>query len=93
VTRPKTYDAAIQGRVGDLNSCVVDHRDAIPAGEMFALIKVGASGSAKSVRITPDSANASTLGACLRNVLMTTAYPTAGGDVDIKIPLNARAKR
>jgi serine/threonine-protein kinase len=93
VTRPKTYDAAIQGRVGDLNSCVVDHRDAIPQGEMFALIKVGASGSARSVRITPDSANSSTLGACLRNVLMTTTYPTAGSDVDIKIPLNARAKR
>jgi serine/threonine-protein kinase len=92
-TRAKTYDSAIQGRVGDLNSCVVDHRDAIPEGEMFATIKVGASGSAKSVRITPDSVNASTLGACLRNVLMTTRYPTAGSDVDIKIPLNARAKR
>jgi serine/threonine protein kinase len=93
VSRPKTYDAAIQSRVGDLNSCVVDHRDAIVAGDMFALIKVGASGTAKNVRITPDSVNSSTLGACLRNVLMTTVYPTAGSDVDIKIPLNARTKR
>lgn len=93
VTRPKTYDVAIQSRVGDLNSCVVDHRDAIPQGEMSAMIKVGASGSAKSVRIAPDSVNSSTLGACLRNVLMTTVYPTAGGDVDIKIPLNVGAKR
>jgi hypothetical protein len=88
--KPRTYDAAIAEKKQAMTQCLNDHRDAIPKSEMNVAIKIGTNGRAKSVSLTPASVNTAPLGACIRNVLMATLFPTAATDIDISIPLRPK---
>ncbi len=77
------YLAAIEPHLGSLSACLRDHPDVeMPTGAS-ATIAIAASGRAKSVAWKPDALDASPLGACLKNVLMTTAFPRAAADQTI----------
>ncbi|NVB80183.1 MAG: protein kinase, partial [Kofleriaceae bacterium] len=88
--KPRTYDAAIAEKKQAMTQCLNDHRDGIPKSEMNVAIKIGTNGRAKSVSLLPASVNGAPLGACIRNVLMATLFPTAATDIDITIPLRPK---
>jgi len=92
--RPKTYDEAVAQHASDLKACAAAHPESFPTdgSAMSAKITIAATGSTKHVTIVPDGVNTTPLGACLRNVLLATRWPTAGGDVPITLPLTLKPK-
>ncbi len=89
-----TYQAALNAALaeqkGSLTQCLVDHGIGVK-DEMVAQIQIARSGKARSVQIAPPALNASPVGACLRNVLMATPFPTASKDNTISVPLKPRS--
>ncbi len=90
--RAKTYDAAVLEKKGELLTCFNAHADSIPKEQIFAEVKIKATGKAYGVELTPASLQTSPLGMCLRNVLTSAAYPSAPSDNSIKIPLTANKR-
>lgn len=91
--RARTYDEALLEKKSDMEQCFMSHRSvALPKEPIWAKIQIKASGKAAQVEITPASLQASTLGRCLRNVLMTTGFPSAPNDNNIRFPLTPTSK-
>ena len=86
-----TLNEAIGQRAGEINACAKTHPEALPSGQMSAKMFILASGTAKSVKIEPESLNNSPLGACLRNVLMKGKYPALPADLNVTIPLTPKS--
>ncbi len=70
--------------------CLTDHPGISNEEEIIAVIGIAASGHAKSVQLKPETLNAAPLGACIRNVLMATPFPTGPGDTTISVPLKPK---
>ncbi|HTL37438.1 MAG TPA: protein kinase [Kofleriaceae bacterium] len=88
--RPKSYNEAVMQKQADLSACAKAHPEAVPPEGLNAVLIISASGSAKSVVIEPERVNSGPLGACLRNVLMNTKYPTAGADQKLTFPFKLK---
>ncbi|HSN28066.1 MAG TPA: serine/threonine-protein kinase [Kofleriaceae bacterium] len=86
--RAASYDAAIAEKKPELATCINEHKDTLPTGTFKAVIKVGASGRAKSVGFEPESVSATPLGTCIRNVLSGADYPASAAEVEFKVPLH-----
>jgi tRNA A-37 threonylcarbamoyl transferase component Bud32 len=80
------YGAAIQGRERELDQCARDHAGPM-VGTAAAMIVVAADGRARQITLHPDTTGASPLGACIRGVLQTVAFPTATEDKELALGL------
>jgi len=80
------YGAAIHGREGELDRCARAYADSLP-GVATATIVVGVDGHAKQIELHPETASAGPLGACVRGVLRTVAFPTATEDKALALGL------
>jgi serine/threonine-protein kinase len=85
------YLAAISPHLGAMTQCLHDHPDGdVPT---VATITIAPNGKTKSVSWKPDSLDASPLGGCLKNVLMTVQFPKDKDDATINwSPSLSRAK-
>jgi len=72
----ESYGAAVRVHERELDQCVRDHRQALPA-DAKAVIVVGLDGRATRIALHPDGAEQSPLGSCIRGVLSAVAFPAA----------------
>ncbi|HEY1816212.1 MAG TPA: protein kinase [Kofleriaceae bacterium] len=85
-----TYDQALASEQQPLNQCLRDHGDNMP-DKITAEITIAASGRAQTVQLAPPAINATPLGGCLRNVLITTPFPATSKGNTITVPLRAKS--
>lgn len=93
-SKPKTFEqllnAAMTSRLGALRTCINQHRETLAKGrQILAAIAIDANGRAKSVSLSPGDIDSAPLGGCLKNVLMTTAFPP-GRETSFQVPLTAK---
>jgi hypothetical protein len=88
--RARTIDAAMAEKKPAMVRCLEDHRSSIPTAPIEAQVTVKASGDAKSVSLTPSALNSAPLGVCLRNVIMSAAFPSDKKEVSFSVPLKPR---
>jgi serine/threonine-protein kinase len=91
--RPRTYNEAVLTKKAEMVGCFNSHATELPKEQMFAEVTIKASGKGDKVQLKPASLQASPLGTCLRNVLISAPYPSAPEDNTITIPLTATVKR
>ncbi|HEY5944189.1 MAG TPA: hypothetical protein VIV40_01800, partial [Kofleriaceae bacterium] len=93
--KPKTFQEqigiAMNSHLGDLRGCLNQHSDGLPAKgkQIMASIAISTNGKAKSVSLSPADIDASPLGACLKNVIKSTAFPN-GRDTSFQVPLTPK---
>jgi eukaryotic-like serine/threonine-protein kinase len=85
-----TYDQALASQQEPLSQCLRDHPEKMPTEAIVAAITIAGSGHAQSVQLKPDSVNVAPLGGCLRNVLMSTPFPTSAKVNTINVPLKPK---
>ncbi|HEY3806027.1 MAG TPA: protein kinase [Kofleriaceae bacterium] len=85
-----SYDQALASEQEPLNQCLRDHGDNMP-DKITAEITIAASGRAQTVQLAPPAINATPLGGCLRNVLITTPFPATSKGNTITVPLRAKS--
>jgi serine/threonine-protein kinase len=86
-----SYNGAIDAKKPAMVRCLNDHRDdGLPNEAITVSIKISTSGKAKTVSLSPGTLNSTPVGACLRDVLMSAAFPAATTDVDITVPLKPK---
>ncbi|MGE5182528.1 MAG: serine/threonine protein kinase [Acidobacteriota bacterium] len=87
------YLAAIEGHLPNLSQCLRDHSEIEMPAAASASIVIAPNGHTKSVTWKPDALNSSPLGGCLKNVLMTTTFPTSTGEATLTwAPTLSRSK-
>jgi serine/threonine-protein kinase len=88
--KPKTFQqqltSALSSQLGSLKSCINEHPE---TREIIASIAITSNGKAKSVSLQPADIDAGPLGACLKNVLKRTAFPS-GRETSFSVPLKPR---
>ncbi|MEO8548824.1 MAG: protein kinase [Kofleriaceae bacterium] len=72
-----------------LNACLAEHGQGVK-DQMVAQISIAGTGKAASVQISPATLNAAPVGACIRNVIMATPFPTADKDTTFSVPLKPK---
>ena len=85
-----TYDQALASQQEPLSQCLRDHLEKMPTEAIIAAITIAASGRAQNVQLKPDALNSAPLGGCLRNVLMSTPFPTSAKGNTINVPLKPK---
>lgn len=78
--------SALSSQLRDLKSCINEYPE---TREIIASIAITSSGKAKSVSLQPADIDAGPLGACLKNVLARTAFPS-GHEASFSVPLKPR---
>jgi len=80
---------ALKTQQGPLNQCLAEHGQGVK-DQMLAQFSIAASGKATSVQITPASLNAAPVGACIRNVIMATPFPSSDKDTSFTVSLKPK---
>jgi serine/threonine-protein kinase len=82
-------ETALRTQQVPLNACLAEHGQGVK-DQMIAQISIAGTGKAASVQISPATLNAAPVGACIRNVIMATPFPTADKDTTFSVPLKPK---